>query len=280
MTPNGTQILFRMLGLNTERVRCATPQKLRLMTIQPFAFFDDSGKWHDRDFVCLCGYLSDENNWNRLIAQWLPLLKKHELSSIHMANFYTTAKGKGWDQARIDSVLSEFAAVIRENVMVGFAVGMDAAHYRALPKEFKHGISTPDIACLQRMLKLIRNKLVSVNYNGKICVTIDEEEGSAIKMYQDILKLRKANPDLGQYIGAVSFADDTFIVPLQAADMLANLTYRYLCTESVSPGPEDDMPEPLKSLIISPHTGEGPEYIHELWSAENLDKALGVLLGT
>jgi Protein of unknown function (DUF3800) len=282
VTPNGTQLLFQMLGLNPDRLaaeQSALREVLTLfMTLQPFLFLDDSGKWHDRDFVCLCGYLSDEDNWNLFLRRWQPLLQKHGLTHIHMAEFYSIANQKGWDKIKIDSVLAEFAAIIRDHVKVGFAVGMDAKHYRALPKTRKHGIATPDVACLQRLLRLVHDKLTAVSYQGRICVTLDEEEGSAIKIYQDILRLRKSNPELGRYIAAVSFADDEFVIPLQAADMLANLTYRFLCAENVNPGRKDDMPEPLKSLLISSSTGQGPEYIHELWSAENLDKALAVLL--
>ena len=161
-----------MLGLNRDRILAEQASETQFMRFQPYAFFDDSGKWHDRNFVCLCGYLSDETNWNQFIGRWLPLLRKHDLRSIRMSSFYTTAKGRNWSAAKTNEVLTEFATIIRDHVKVGIAVGMDAKHYRGLPKAVKDGIATPDIACPQRMLRLIRDKLTAEKYQGRVCVTL------------------------------------------------------------------------------------------------------------
>ncbi len=278
--PNGTRILFSMLDLNVDRLLLCNRKGLRLvMSIQPYAFFDESGKWQDRDFICLCGYLSDEEGWNRFLLDWNRLRTDHALGSIHMAEFYRETRKKGWDDAKILAVLQEFAEVIRYRILIGFAVGLDAKHYRAMPKKARGVMGDPAVAVLQRLLRLLRNRLKSENYQGRISVTFDEEEGTVIPFYKAISRLRKADPELGKYIGAVSFADDTFIIALQAADMLANLTSRWFKDRSEGKATSNEMPEPLNSLVKWPNTDYGLDYEQELWDAEALDRGLAKFLG-
>ena len=276
----GVRGFFHMLGLNADRrLREDQSGVIVALKIQPYGFFDEGGKWQDKDFICLCGYLSTELGWERFIADWRRLTTEHQISSVHMTTFYTQAKDKGWDDNKTESVLQEFCGVVRRNIIVGFAVGIDTRHYWALPKTVKDGIPKPDTACLQRLLRMIRDRLTREGYNGRISVTLDEEEGEVIKVYQEILRLRRANPDLGRFVGAISFADDEFILPLQAADMLANLTFRWFKDRLHGSANPQEMPEPLKSLIIDPRTGYGMDYEQEFWDAEALDRGLAELLG-
>lgn len=250
------------------------------MGFQPYAYFDEGGKWQDKDFICLCGYLSTETGWEKFLSGWKQLMDRHQMpTGLHMTNFYSNAAQRAWDDAKTSAVLADYSKVIRENIVIGFAVGMDATHYRALPKQLKAGVPKPDTACLQRLLRMIRDRLRRENYAGRICVTFDWEEGAVVGAYQEVLRLRLANPDLARFIGAVSFADDEFALPLQAADMLANLTYRWFKDRMEGRADPQQMPDPLKSLILDPKTGFGLDYEQELWNGEALDKALQVFLG-
>lgn len=196
------------------------------MHVEPYAFVDDAGKWQDRDFICLSGYLSDGSGWQDFTEKWNAFLGAHGMTRLHMTEFYSEAKKKKWGDDKCLEVLHGLASIAREHTLMGFSVGLDAKYYRTLPKPRVAGISKPNVACLQRILRLIRDRLYKERFKSRITFTMDEEEGTAIELYKDIVKLRKSRPDLAQYIGAVCFADDTFFVPLQAADMLANLTYR------------------------------------------------------
>jgi len=96
-----------------------------------------------------------------------------------------------------------------------------------MPNDAKGGLGDPGVACLQRLLRLIRNKLRSIGYNDRLSITLDEDETYAMTFYKTISRLRKPDKELGWFAGAVSFGDDTFILPLQAADILANLTMKW-----------------------------------------------------
>jgi hypothetical protein len=277
---DGTRILFSMLDLNVDRLRWVNRRGITLlMNFAPYAFFDESGKWQDRDFICLCGYLSDAEKWERFDQRWGKLCGENEITSLHMASLYRQAREKGWDEIRRLDVLLRFAEVIRDNILVGFAVGLDAKHYRSMPRKLRGIVGDPPTACLRRVLRLIRNRLRAEGFNGRLSITLDEEEGAVIGFYNSIARLRKADPELGKYIGAVCFADDTYILPLQAADMLANLTARWFRDRSEGKATADNMPEPLNSLVRWPNTNYGLDYEQELWDAEILDRELTKFLG-
>jgi hypothetical protein len=251
-----------------------------MVHLEPYVFADDAGKWQDRDVICLCAYLSDGEKWESFTSEWNTLLRGHGMMPhLHMAEFTHVAKKKGWDDTRALSVLQEFAAVVRKYTIIGFSVGLDAKHYRSLPKEQKAGITKPHIACLQRLLRKIRDRLHQEQYERRISFVLDEEEGSVKALYSDILALRRSHADLGKYIGAVCFADDNFYVPLQASDMLANLTYRWfgdIVSGNVSK--TDALPEPLKSLLVDPRTGRSLDVENEFWTATDLDQGITDLL--
>jgi hypothetical protein len=100
-----------------------------------------------------------------------------------------------------------------------------------------------------------------------------------VPLYQDILKLRNSpNRDLGKYVGAVCFADDAFYVPLQAGDMLANLTYKWFGDVVSGATPKEHLPEPLQSLVVDPATQRGLDFHNEFWTAKALDAGIAQLL--
>jgi len=128
------------------------------------------------------------------------------------------------------------------------------------------------------MLRMVRDRLKAEDYDHKITFVIDEEEGGVVELYKDILKLRHSKSrDLGKYVGAVCFADDAFYVPLQAADMLANLTYKWFGDVVRGAIPKDQLPEPLKSLLVDPATQRGLDFHSEFWTAEALDAGIAQL---
>jgi hypothetical protein len=249
-----------------------------LMHIEPYGFFDDAGKWQDKDFICLCGYLSHGDHWQALSQRWRKALDDYGLDHLHIQEFPAEAKKRCWSETQAQNVLDRFASITRDHVLVGFSVGLDAKHYRGIPKDRKDGITKPNVACLQRVLRLIRDRVHEEQCEERITFALDEEEGSVIALYEDILKLRKSRPLLGYYIGAVCFADDKFMLPLQSADMLASLTYAWLRDRSL--GLADENPTgALKSLTTDPISGRSLDFHSELWDAPHLDEALGTLLG-
>jgi hypothetical protein len=240
--------------------------------LAPFAYFDESGKWKDKDFICLCGYLSGERAWGKLNDEWTRLLVKKELYSVRLAKYFYQCRKKGWDDTQIAETLAAFIGIIRKRVWVGFGIGFDAKHYRKMPAEAKKALGDPAMVCLHRLLKLIRNKLRETEYEGRMAITFDEDAEYVEVTYKATQRLRSRDKGLGRLIGALSFADDEFLTPLQAADILANLTNRWFRDRMDGSATEDNPSDPLKSLLLAPNGREGLEYCTELWDADALDR--------
>jgi hypothetical protein len=272
---DGYQILRSMLGLaHDARGGHATLFMTTLregLNLQPYVFCDESGKWQDKDFICLCGYLSTDHDWSVFTGRWGLLLEKHGFTSMHLTTYWQECRKRQWSDETSDAILHEFIDAIRDHIWLAFAVGMDVRAFKALPSHVRSALGAPDILCLHRLLRLARNRFARENYDGRISLIFDEDVEYVVKTYRIIYRLRRAHADLGRYIGAVSFADDTFLLPLQAADLLANLTSRFYRLRLVD---KDTPISPLlERLLTHPqHTQYGLDREEEFWNAETLSQ--------
>jgi uncharacterized protein DUF3800 len=242
--------------------------------LEPYAFVDDAGKWNDQDAICLCGYLATGKQWEDFVPLWQSRLQKHGLTRLHMAKFYGEAAARGWDDAKANAVLIDIAGVMRDLKLIGIQVGLDAKHYKSLTQARKSAMPKPHIACFQMVLRLISDRLHQDNVTARITLVIDEEEGSVVSLYKDILTLRQTRQELGKYIGSICFADDEFYTPLQAADMLANHTFKYFRDIISGVGSVDVVPEVLHNIITDASKERLLDIHYEYWTAKALDDGI------
>jgi uncharacterized protein DUF3800 len=219
-----------------------------------YAHFDESGKWHDaKGHICLCGYLADEAGWDAFNMRWNALLRKHDLFRIHMTQFYSEGKKKGWDRNRSIQVLTDFIETIRESDLVQFSVGLDGRYFRHKFALIGKRKVDPALFAVQRILRLIRDALerwTREKYIPRLLLTFDEDYEYSIETYKIISRLRKLYPDLTEMVRAITFADDEVFSPLQAADILANLTNAYW-RDQISSDEQPAEPDPLLKLLVS-----------------------------
>lgn len=70
-----------------------------------WAFFDESGKFADSDFMCLCGYIADER-WEEFSSAWRESLNKHQLPFVHTAALFSGKppfQNLRWSRAQIET---------------------------------------------------------------------------------------------------------------------------------------------------------------------------------
>ena len=242
----------------------------------PYVFADESGKFQDENFICLCAYLSSGKKWDEFQGKWEGLRSNLHLPAVHLSTFYRDCKRLGHDEAHSTRLLEQFLDIIKQTISIRFAVALDAMYYRGMPPAAKRGFGDPGVACLQRLLRLIRDRFRDIS--TRLSITIDEDEVYAIGFYKTISRLRRADKELGRIIGAITFADDTFALPLQAADIVGGLTRRWLRDRIAGTATADVLPPLLQRLQIVPWEGEGPESISELWDGEELRKHLDKFL--
>ena len=235
-----------------------------------FAYFDESGKFHDGSgYICLCGYLGEDNAWDQFNTVWAGLLKKYQLSHIHMTEFDSDCRRRGWGD-RADEILTEFIEAIRQSHLVGFAVGVDGAYFKQKYKTAGIGNRDPALFAVARILKEMHEAAQQWGWQTPhISVTFDEEEKFSIYCYRLISRLRKLKPEIKDLIVAVNFADDRYFTPLQAADVLANLSNRHWRGNMDKESPE---PSPLLLLITPKDDGCFMWAETEFWNAKMIDQ--------
>lgn len=207
-----------------------------------WGYFDESGKFAESGFVCLCGFLSGDS-WDSFCGEWKEQLVKHGFSSIHMSKM-------DWrDKDKVDG-LKDFVKIIRKHVLLGFAVAVDAKYYRSMPIEKRKllGDKDPRDFTFHQLLRVVRDDLHELKMDDWLALHFDYEEGFSVECLQSLIKLRSRYDFIKKLVASIAFADDEMFYPLQAADMFAYGYKRFL---------EGNAPE-YWSEFIQPVTADNP----------------------
>jgi hypothetical protein len=180
-----------------------------------WGYFDESGKFADSDFVCLCGFLSGDT-WDGFCREWKEQLIRYGFPSIHMSKM-------DWRDKQKAESLKDFVKVIRQHLILGFAVTVDAKYYRAMPvpKQKLLGEKDPRDFTFHQLLRLIRDDLHERGMDDWLALHFDYEEGFSVECLQSLIKLRSRHDFIKKLVRSIGFADDEMFYPLQAADLFA-----------------------------------------------------------
>lgn len=240
-------------------------------------FFDDSGKESDPShrFVVLAGFVSLD--WTSFHQAWLTHLFKYDLPAVHLREILKIAKKKGWDIPKLNSVLSEFIAIIRDHHLVGFGVGLDMVAWRLVDRDLRKRMGDAQIFCCSRIMRRImdRPRTVRLESDG-LSVVFDRDFEFARRRLGLFEELSRLYPEIYANVAQVSFADSAHFCPLQAADLLAWETRRQLVNQSggkPSTARWDDLMAALPSGQIEFAAGE-------FWTQEWFDQEIPKLLAS
>jgi hypothetical protein len=188
------------------------------------AFFDESSHLtHQSEFICITGYISDDMGWESLANEWRILLKKHKLPFMHTSDFLAGEadyRNLKWPVEKRYEVLEEFIGVIRKHTLVGIGVGIDSASYRELTRDVQKP-KKAHVFCFERIMRKVKDRLEKWEDNDPVAMVFDDVESYAMQCYSAFCKIKRAHPALKSTFTAISFADDKFVLPLQAADVLS-----------------------------------------------------------
>jgi len=195
-------------------------------------YFDESSSFNNLDYMCMVGYLADENNWNALTLQWSELLKKYELPFMHLADFMAGEgiyEELGWKgepkKSKRKEVIDSFIAAIQQHTISGIGAGINAKAFRQIFKEEKKK-PAPHVFLFERVLKLVRDRLEKWEWKEPVVMVFDDNEQYAMRCYSAFCDVRRFNPNLKKIMAAIGFGNDEVFAPLQAADFLACATSR------------------------------------------------------
>ena len=253
------------------------------VSVALYAYLDESGKFHDGSgYICLCGYVADDARLKSFTRRWTHLLRKYNLPRIHTTSFFDDCRVRNFTEKEANKILTEFIDAIRKSRIFGFSVGVDGKYFRHKLKVAGRPNEDPNLFAIHRILHQITSAAAEIaNDRPLIMLTFDEDEEYSVRCYKLISRLRKVRPEFKSLIASISFAADDYFPPLQAADLLSNLTNKYWRDhlDNVVPPEPSDM---LRRLLTEPKKGIGVAMWHgtELWDKKAIDEnLLGLSLG-
>jgi hypothetical protein len=190
------------------------------------AFLDESGKFKDHPVVSLCALVSATAHFNAFAEEWDSCLKIAGLEVISAKKVLNANRplshklpALGIDK-RADALLP-FIACIRKHLAFITGVAVDVAGFKGLPSHY-HQIfgDDPFYTAFARTVPRIAELSPK---GGKISLICDDEEQTALPMYKFYRRLKLIDPDARDKLAAISFADDSVLFGIQAADLVASI---------------------------------------------------------
>lgn len=234
-------------------------------------YFDES---ETKDFVCMAGYLADENNWMALTTEWNVLLKKYSIPYLHLTDFMGSWKiyeELGWKklanrEAKVSEALSDFISAVRRHVLSGIGVGLDVPPYLEITKTARKR-EKPEVFCFERVLSLAIERLNKWGFSDQpICMIFDDNKDYAMKCYSNMWEIKTRHPELRDRIAGIAFANDEFFAPLQAVDLLAYATG----TEYMLGADGWSEHSEFRPLLLDENPAYGKLYDGEFWNEKAL----------
>jgi hypothetical protein len=229
-----------------------------------YIYADESGKFHKDDYTSLCGYVAHEAEWSRFLMEWQAVRMKWQIPPVHMARIMfperkddgwlkiRKAWGKDWEIKR-DIMLNELAMTVRGAQLVAVGAVVDAKHFRGLAdSEFKREAKDPLFLALHTVVMRAIEATEVIDRCSPIGLIIDDDRENSIECYRKLNNL-KDHPHpmfakVRERIRAMTFAIDDYYPGLQAADMLAYESRRYMVSRIKNPEAE-----PSELLMLLTH---------------------------
>lgn len=191
---------------------------------------DESGKWHNADWVVLGGLIGVPDVWNKyFMRDWRLKLQRHKVDYVHMIEAIHT-KGdvfkrfRGHERER-DELLLDFA----ESIPRGITPIVAAVQ---MPKQIS-ARSAKQFHAFEGAIKSALKQLLDDESLSLIC---DEEDKHSVSTMYDLWQKYKMRHHSNRSKTAmIGFADDEVYPPLQAADMWA-----YTCFQLKMRNPGQD----------------------------------------
>jgi hypothetical protein len=241
-----------------------------------YGFLDETGDKKKDDRIFMCGYIGWNAAWEKFSPCWGHELRIAGVTAIHATELLArSGRFSGWSETKSDDLVGRLIDIIRTSVPVGIGVGLDAEHYRTLTPGQQNEIGQPQLILMSRAIKVMASVVQESRNQGDqvegINITFDDSQ-DADRMLKTWLLLKR-DPDhavLRALVPSVGFADDEFFYPLQAADLLANLTNRYW-----QRNPSSDRAEKHLRNLLTPPQGENVfAYRVGFVTADEMDEAV------
>lgn len=195
------------------------------------AYFDESGKWGDRDAIFFGGFICQAPDWELFAQEWWALLDELDFPYLHTSELvalkgvYAKHRNKIKPE-NVPAILERFAQIVPKYVNYGYGVGVDTKHFRSMSQAFRSKVKDPHYAAFKMTMNMVmeevsvaRQMQPAINWRaGIIC---DQDAGTADHCLKWFTKFRTHNAGARDALNGICFCDSAGIPPIQAADLLA-----------------------------------------------------------
>jgi hypothetical protein len=221
-------------------------------------FFDESGKFKDHKVIAFGGVAAYNEYFVPFADEWARLLRKNGLKILHAKNAFNARRklsvknDRVGFERRIEDLLP-FIFCIRKHLQVVTSVTIDVDAFKKLPSHFfqSYGNDPTFVSFARAILKVLD---FTPDENNKVGFTCDDDEGTAVHLFKLYRKVKKIFPGARSKMVAITFADDSVLFGLQAADFVAGLMRLEAGKRML--GIEYDYGELFKALAKNPERHE------------------------
>lgn len=197
-----------------------------------YAYFDETGDERTDDSMFMCGFAGWNEILNAFSTRFGAELALSKVKAVHSTELFSQhGRFTGWTDDQVDNLARRCINAIRLTIPIGIAVGFDAKHYRTLTTGQRNMIGRPLLICMSRAIDVAVHIVEEMRASGDrvagINLAFDDSQETAVEMLRTWIRLKKERPQLVESIASVGFVDDERYYPVQAADLLANVTNRY-----------------------------------------------------
>ena len=197
---------------------------------------DDFGTCENDGIRGFAGYVAQKDCWVRFNFRWQEVLDSLGLAYLHTARYLNEFPLLG-DKPKTDEddyrILEPFLQVVRGEILerggFGVIVLTECAAYESFTNEEKIWIRPPARNSFEMFIGAVCKQVSPVlGRHNPIAFQIDETDvpENSMELLDSWNILKKQNDLYRKSLGAICFADDTMLRPLQAADMLGNLALK------------------------------------------------------
>ncbi len=185
------------------------------------AYFDESGTGEESQFLCIGGYIFENDNATNLDTEWQKLLKKYQLPYFHMSEC-NAHKGvyAHLSKKECDDSAREASELIKTYASHGIAMSLDKSAAHLLPPDRGLYKGQYALICCQ-VLYAVRDWADMSNFSGEVAYFFESGADGAGQATDAMGKIKEIPRWESTFrLASFSFVDKRYSGAVQAADML------------------------------------------------------------
>jgi len=177
-------------------------------------------------FLCIAGYVSSANRWQRFRREWLRMNLPQPFHMVAFRNPQSKLRKELGNSKDIERLAERIARIIRDNTIQGLAVTINPDTYEVLTTQrFRSQYGSAYAFAGMMLWEVLRVWAEDTRYRGKFNFWLQEGHAHADELMQKIWAHKHNTNPLQNIIGDFGFGSKAEHPPLQAADALAYSVY-------------------------------------------------------